>query len=175
MPDLFRREAVRHATRRLAGEVILASSAPTAVLAGLLGALVIAGSAFAATATYARKETVVGWLTPPAGLIRLTARQGGVVSEILVYEGDLVEESQTIAVIRLSSELSIGHSYAALSASLDDQSHAAESRSLARQSALPAESDQLRARATALGREAEETRRRVPARSSSWMTSPTTG
>lgn len=79
MSDLFRREAVTHATRRLAGEVVLASSVSSRVLAGLLIAVVLGGAAFAATASYARKETVVGWLTPQAGMIRLTARQGGIV------------------------------------------------------------------------------------------------
>lgn len=161
MSDLFRREAVRHATRRLAGEVILASSTSTMVLVALLVLFILAGSTFAATATYARKETVVGWLAPPAGLIRLTARQGGIVSEVFVSEGDLVVEGETVATIRLSSELSDGDSFAALSTSLDSQGHAANSRALARQAMLAAEAEQLRVRLTALGREAAETRRRV--------------
>jgi len=159
--ELFRREAVRHATRRLAGEVIIASSTPTTILVALFALIVFAGAAFAATATYARKETVVGWLAPPAGLIRLTARQGGVVAEVLVAEGDFVVEGQTVATIKLSSELTDGDSFAALSASLDTQVHAAEGRMLARQAALAAEAEQLRARASALAREAAETRRRV--------------
>ena len=53
MPDLFRKEAVSHATRRLAGEVVLASSVPSRVLAGLMVAVVLAGATFAATASYA--------------------------------------------------------------------------------------------------------------------------
>jgi hypothetical protein len=68
--ELFREEAVRHATRRLAGEVMLAASLPGLVLTALAVVTVAGGLVFAATATYARKETVVGWVAPQAGLIR---------------------------------------------------------------------------------------------------------
>ncbi|MCA3735862.1 MAG: hemolysin secretion protein D, partial [Phenylobacterium sp.] len=62
MSELFREEAVRHATRRLAGEVMLATSLPGLLLTALAVVTVVAGFIFAATATYARKETVVGWV-----------------------------------------------------------------------------------------------------------------
>ena len=58
MSELFRKEAVSHATRRLAGEVVLTSSTPTRVLGALAAAVVLGGAAFASTATYARRETV---------------------------------------------------------------------------------------------------------------------
>ncbi len=64
MSNLFRKEAVTHATRRLAGEVVLASSIPSRVLAGLMFAMVLGGATFASTASYASKETFAGRLTP---------------------------------------------------------------------------------------------------------------
>ncbi len=126
MSDLFRKEAVTHATRRLAGEVVLASSVSSRVLAGLLIAVVLGGAAFAATASYARKETVVGWLTPQAGMIRLAARQGGIVSTVHVREGDTVTVGQPIATLTLSSALEGGDTLTALSRSLDVQGEAAD-------------------------------------------------
>jgi membrane fusion protein len=159
--DLFRKEAVTHATRRLAGEVVLASSLSSRVLAGLTIAVVFGGAIFAATASYARKETVVGWLTPEAGMIRLAARQGGVVSSIHVREGDRVAVGQPIATLTLSSALEGGDSFAALSRSLDAQGTAAQSRAAAAQAALGAEQRQLVARRVALNRELSETRRNL--------------
>lgn len=103
MSSLFRQEAVSHATRRLTGEVVLATPVSFRVTAALAVIFVIGAVLFVATASYARKETVVGWLTPDAGLIRLAARQGGVVEAIHVKEGDIVSVGQPVATLRLLS------------------------------------------------------------------------
>lgn len=159
MSDLFRKEAITHATRRLAGEVVLASSVPSRVLAGLMVAVVLVGAIFAATASYARKETVVGWLTPQDGMIRLAARQGGIVSAVHVGEGDTVTVGQPIATLTLSSALEGGDSFTALSRSLDVQGEAAEARAAATVATLAAEQRQLADRRAGLNRELSETRR----------------
>lgn len=67
MNDLFRSEAVTHASRRLAGEVVLVTPLSFKLISGLAVAIVLGGAAFAATAWYARKETVAGWLAPQGG------------------------------------------------------------------------------------------------------------
>jgi len=94
-------------------------------------AVVIGGATFAVTASYARKETVAGWLTPQAGMIRLAARQGGIVSSVHVREGDRVVAGQLIATLNLSSALEGGDSIAAPSRSLDAQGSAVQSRAAA--------------------------------------------
>tara|TARA_R110001606_G_scaffold399240_1_gene582657 strand:+ start:1788 stop:3029 length:1242 start_codon:yes stop_codon:yes gene_type:complete len=159
--DLFRKEAVTHATRRLAGEVILATSIPSRILAGLMVAVVLGGATFAATASYARKETVAGWLTPRAGMIRLTARQGGVVTAIHVREGDVVAVGQPVATLTLSSALETGDSFVALSESLAAQGTAARARAAANQASLRAEQRQMTERRAALQRELTEVRHRI--------------
>ncbi|WP_339933817.1 HlyD family efflux transporter periplasmic adaptor subunit [uncultured Brevundimonas sp.] len=161
MSDLFRKEAVTHATRRLAGEVILATSIPSRILAGLMVAVVLGGATFAATASYARKETVAGWLTPRAGMIRLTARQGGVVTAIHVREGDVVAVGQPVATLTLSSALETGDSFVALSESLAAQGTAARARAAANQASLRAEQRQMTERRAALQRELTEVRHRI--------------
>ena len=153
MSELFREEAVRHATRRLAGEVMLAASLRGLVLTALAVVTVAGGLIFATTATYARKETVLGWVAPQAGLIRLAARQGGIVSALQVREGQALSEGQTVATLTLSSEIEGGDSLAAFSRSLDAQVSAAEAAASARLAALSAEQGQLRARRIALARE----------------------
>src|SRR5215211_6586325 len=72
MSDLFRKEAVFHATRRLSGAVILATPLSVRLLGALFGGIVLAGVVFACVSTYARKATVTGWLVPDQGLIRAT-------------------------------------------------------------------------------------------------------
>lgn len=161
MSDLFRNEAVSHATRRLAGEVVLASSLSSRLLAGLAAAVVFGAALFAATASYARKETVAGWLAPTGGMIRLTARQGGVVEAVHVTEGQTVAVGQPVATLRLSSALEHGDSFAALSGSLTAQGEAIRARAGAAQAALEAELRQLGARRAGLTRELAETRRRL--------------
>lgn len=124
-------------------------------------AVVLGGAAFASTASYARKETVVGWLTPEAGMIRLAARQGGVVSQVHVREGQMVGVGQPIATLDLSSALEGGDSFAALSRSLEAQGSAAQSRAAAAQATLHAEQRQLSQRRAGLNRELDETRRSI--------------
>ena len=54
---------------------------PSQASVWMIGAILAAALAFAgwlaATATYARKETVAGWLTPDAGTLRAIANWGG--------------------------------------------------------------------------------------------------
>lgn len=152
---------MHHATRRLAGEVVLASSIRSRVLAALAGGVVLVAVVFAATASYARKETVAGWLTPSDGMIRLVAREGGVVSDIHVTEGQMVTIGQSVATVSLSQALQGGDSFAALSRSLEAQGTAAQARADSALAGLGAEQRQLQARRAALGRELAETRRRI--------------
>jgi len=161
LSDLFRKEAVHHATRRLAGEVVLASSLSSRLLAGMLCGIILAAGLFAGFATYARKETVAGWLAPIEGMIRLEARQGGVIEALHVEEGEAVRAGQAIATLKLSHALENGDSFAALGQSLDTQARAVAVRAAASQATLEAERRQLRMRREALTRELAQTRRRV--------------
>ena len=99
MEPLFRTEAVAHATRRLDGAVLLPSPLSAWVVGGFAAAILALAVWFASTASYARKETVVGWLSPEAGIVRAVASRGGVVSELLVSKGDVVERNAPLARI----------------------------------------------------------------------------
>src|SRR6516165_9021780 len=102
MKSLFRPEAVEHSTRRLAGEVVLASP-PSAKLVGLiLSAIVLGALVFAAIATYARTASLAGWLVPNKGLIRAAAPATGLIQSILVNEGDIVPQGKRLAAINLT-------------------------------------------------------------------------
>src|SRR5262249_13578659 len=100
MSDLFRKEAVAHATRRLSGAVVLATPLTVRVLGLFFCAIIFAGVAFASVATYARKATVTGWLVPDQGLIRAAATSAGFVERLVAAEGEVVERGGRIAEIR---------------------------------------------------------------------------
>lgn len=101
MQPLFRPEAVAHAVRRLDGNVLLPSPLSVWVLGGM--AVVVLGTAvgLAANATYAKTETVPGRLSPAAGMVRAVAPRGGLVTEILVAQGQLVERAAPLAKLIL--------------------------------------------------------------------------
>lgn len=141
--DLFRRESVEHASRRLEGRVVLALPLSTTFLAALVTGLLVLATIFLATNSFARKETVQGWLTPQDGLVRATALRGGVVEEVLVSEGDLVGPGDVIARLRLSPDLQTGDAGAALLESLARQAAADADRAAAEIASLELEETRL--------------------------------
>ena len=101
MTSLFRPEAVAHATGRLDGTVLL--PAPLATWGAIIVAVAVLGLSawFAATATYARHESVPGWLAPKGGVARVAAGRAGndeLIAELLVppHVVGLVATGQTL-------------------------------------------------------------------------------
>jgi len=161
LSDLFRKEVYQHQARRLAGAVVIASPPGLALLCAVVGVFAVAVVLFLATATYARKELVTGWLVPEGGMIRVQARQGGVVETVLAREGDLVRVGQALATLRLSSDLNGGDSYAALSRSLADQVKSDVARGAVSRDRLEQERGEVVRRQSSLQAELSETRRRL--------------
>src|SRR5215208_2027377 len=102
MSDLFRKEAVFHATRRLSGAVVLATPLSVRLLGLLFGGIIVAAVVFASMATYARKATVTGWLVPDQGLIKATVSTAGYIQSVAVKEGQLVAKGAPLAEIRVA-------------------------------------------------------------------------
>jgi membrane fusion protein len=90
MSTLFRRAAIEAPRRQLLGDVIIAQSLSATFLTVLIAAAVAAGAAFVSQASYARKETVVGYLSPDRGIIRVHPPRPGVIGRLYVREGDRV-------------------------------------------------------------------------------------
>ncbi len=109
MSELFRREAVRHATRRLEGEVVLATPLSIKTLGLFLATIVFAAVAFLFSASYARKATITGLLVPDQGMIRATNSAAGALQTIMVKEGDIVKAGDRIAVVSLAVETAAGN------------------------------------------------------------------
>lgn len=100
---LFRREVLEARQGQWLGTVLLTEGTAQRLFA-LFALLSIAGVvALLVIAEMPRRAHVVGWLMPREGLARVFAPQPGVVSQLLVQEGQRVRQGQTLLVI--STEL----------------------------------------------------------------------
>ncbi len=102
---LFREEAVAQQLDRLHGDVLLLPSVRISVVAGFLIFIVTAAVILLFTMSYSRKETVVGWLEPNEGVVRIYPEGEGIIAETLVANGDFVEKGQPL--VKISNELTM--------------------------------------------------------------------
>lgn len=103
MNSLFRPEAVARQQQRLQGEVSLTRPPALVLLAWLVGAITLISLIFLISGNYQRKQTAVGLLQPEQGVVRLHTNGAGVVSKLLVKEGEQVVPGQPL--LQLSSRL----------------------------------------------------------------------
>ena len=161
MPQLFRKQAVEHATRRLDGDVVLANPLALKLLSALSVVMIASAVLFASTATYARRETVSGWIVPQGGLIRVAARAGGVVEEVRAAEGAEVKAGAPLAVMRLSTDDATGDVGEALQRSLTAEGEASDAQARASAVKLRTEQAEMKTRRASLEQELAEMRGRV--------------
>lgn len=112
--ELFRKEVFVYQTRRLQGEVLIGAGPLWLILGYAMVAVVVAGLLFVSLLSYARTETVTGWLVPRGGIVRLTAEQGGIVERFFVSEGQDVKAGAALVGMRLSRDSGQGDSGAVL-------------------------------------------------------------
>lgn len=103
---LFRKEALEHRKDKLYGDVILLQPLSMTILVGVVVTICLLVLTILFWGTYARKETVHGFLLPDKGIVKTYAPQaGGTIYEIHVREGDAIKEGQ--ALITILSERSM--------------------------------------------------------------------
>src|ERR1043166_4478957 len=118
--SLFRPEALRHREERLAGGTLAISSAWQVGAIAICIACLIAIATGLASATYAPRQTVAGYLAPERGLAKVYAARPGIVTELLVRDGDLVTSGQLIARISVEQGLAAGAGASAPTQILDE-------------------------------------------------------
>ncbi len=96
---LFRESAIKKQSARLDGEVAIAQPLPSKVLLFALLSVICITLVYLANASFHRKETVVGYLSPNAGTSKIISPTSGVISEFMVASGERVEKGQPIALI----------------------------------------------------------------------------
>ena len=88
-PALFRQEAIEFQQHHLRwGSVATLQPVSTKLLSWLLAASSAAVVIFLFIAQYARKETVVGYLTPTAGTAKIFAPQRGTIKKFMLRKGN---------------------------------------------------------------------------------------
>ncbi len=107
--SLFRKEALEYRKDRLYGDVILLQPLSKTLLVGVVVAICVLLTAFIFWGTYARKETVHGYLLPDKGIVKTYAPQAGVtIDSVHVREGDEVEAGQLMVTLRSDRSISGG-------------------------------------------------------------------
>ena len=100
---LFRQEVIDFQQHnRQWGQVALLQPLSTKIIIWFIAAAVSLFVAFLFFGQYARKETVIGYLTPAAGTAKIFAPQQGTFKEIYVKEGQQVEKDQPLLAVETS-------------------------------------------------------------------------
>lgn len=146
MTNLYRREVGEHLRGRIAGDVLLAVPLPHSILSASAVALAAVAITFAALASYTSREQVVGWLTPHAGLIRLSPPASGTVERLFVQEGGVVAANQIIALVRTDRVSASGAVGERLVQATATEERASLAREAAQTALLQAERRQVAAR-----------------------------
>jgi membrane fusion protein len=105
---LFRNEAVAAMTDLDWGRPISAMPPAWWWLSAFFAALALGIGTFLATATIVRKEPAMGVLSLSDGELRVVPARVGIVRQVYVQEGDLVEEGAPLALISTEQELAGG-------------------------------------------------------------------
>jgi membrane fusion protein len=148
MTELFRREAIRHATRGLEGQVLLATPLSIKTLGLFFATIIFASVAFLFNASYARKATITGLLVPDQGMIRASNQAAGTLKSIMIKEGDVVAAGDRVAVLSLAAQTERGNVGEAIIRGLTSESLAARAKSEAALARLQVEFQQARTRLT---------------------------
>jgi membrane fusion protein len=90
------------------GKVILKQPILIAIMVATLIIFLVLLIYFLTATSYTRKETVNGFLVPDKGIVRIHSNRSGVVEQMLVQEGDRVEEGDLLVQIRNSESLTSG-------------------------------------------------------------------
>lgn len=97
--SLFRKEALEHQKDRLFGDVILLQPLSITLLVAVVVLIVLMVISILFWGTYARKETVKGYLIPDKGIVKTFTQQPGTIGKIHIREGDSIKEGQPLVTI----------------------------------------------------------------------------
>lgn len=114
MSQLFRSEVLQQKKDRLSGEVAIAVPVQWQLIGYLIFGGLVAAIIFLSLASYARVETVAGTIVPDKGVAAIMPTRGGVITDILVREGEKVEQGDILAEIRAEEDAASGLSAAAM-------------------------------------------------------------
>jgi membrane fusion protein len=144
---LFRQEAIDFQKNRLQwGQAALLQPLSIKITTWFIAAVVAIAVFFLFLAQYARKETVIGYLTPTAGIAKIFAVQQGTIKELYVKEGQQVEKGQPLLAIETSQIAADGQDVnASMLVTLEAQRNLLKSQITAEEDRTKSEQARLRA------------------------------
>ena len=98
--ELFRRESIDAATTKMGAPLRPLGLSSWLVLIFII-CMFVAVIVFLSVSRFDRKETVYGSMQPGTGTVRVTPSTQGILAEVLVKEGDLVQEGQPLMAISM--------------------------------------------------------------------------
>ena len=93
---LFRQEAIEEKKDRLYGEVVITQPLSSYLISFGILAVVLAVILLLVYGTYARRETVVGYIVPDKGLVKIYAPVSGVLTKQHITEGQQVNKDDLL-------------------------------------------------------------------------------
>ncbi|MFI4938505.1 MAG: HlyD family secretion protein [Candidatus Berkiellales bacterium] len=108
MSSLFRKEALEHRKDRLYGDVILLQPLSLSILVGAVIVICLMILTILFWGTYARKETVRGYLIPDKGIVKISVPHSGTIDKVHIREGDQVLSGQILLTILSERTLKSG-------------------------------------------------------------------
>jgi membrane fusion protein len=144
---LFRQEVIDFQQHnRQWGQVALLQPLSAKIITWFIAAAVSLFVAFVFFGQYARKETVIGYLTPAAGTAKIFAFRQGTIKEIFVKEGQQVEKDQPLLSIETSQIAANGEDInASMLATLEAQRNLLTTQIAAEQERIKSEQARLTA------------------------------
>ena len=80
----------------------------TWIVSGIIGTIIAGFVVALLLGSYARKETVAGWLKPDKGLIRIVSPQLGIIEMVHVDQGEAVEDGAPLITLNLDTAFAGG-------------------------------------------------------------------
>jgi len=162
MTSLFRKEVIEKQGQKLFGDVVLSSPIAHKAVVALLAVIISGLLTFSVVGNYARKERVVGYLTPDQGLIRIMPRQAGLIETSFVEVGETVTKDQPLFSIKIDTTSGSG---VAVAGQLLGQLEAEKAELINRRNLIPQQyvltKSRLRAQTNAAIDEAERLGERI--------------
>src|SRR5690606_18204170 len=97
--SLFRHQALQAQQQRLEGQVSIVQPVAGSVLCVSLILMLFSLLLLLQQANFSRKETVMGYLKPSNGLVRIQSQRAATVKQLYVQDGALVRAGQKLALL----------------------------------------------------------------------------
>ncbi len=108
--SLFRPKALQAQQQRLEGQVSIVQPVSSSVLCFCLVFILCSLILVLQQAQFSRKETVVGYLKPSSGVVRIHSQRSAVIKQLYVQDGAKVTEGQKLALLSSDEYLAAGQS-----------------------------------------------------------------